>query len=139
MSSDVALRKFGADRRALIRARLRGARLLAVALSAIALAGCNCTTSRGVAVTRIAKADVSAGPQSRTPVPLPSRTLLTPQAEPDCKYTAGDSAADEQQKLDYERQCYRHAEMIARNRLRLLQGSVGETIRTFRRSQPSGS
>jgi hypothetical protein len=29
--------------------------------------------------------------------------------------------------------------MIARNRLRLLQGSVGETIRTFRRSQPSGS
>jgi hypothetical protein len=113
------------------------ARLLAVALSAVALAGCDCT-SRGVAVTRIAKADVSAGQQSRAPVPLPSRTLLTPQTEPDCKYS-GDSAADEQQKLDYERQCYRHAEMIARNRLRLLQGSVGETIRTFRRSQPSGS
>jgi hypothetical protein len=70
------------------------ARLLAVALSALALAGCNCT-SRGVAVTRVAKADISAGPQSRTPVPLPSRTLLTPQPEPDCKYTAGDSAADE--------------------------------------------
>jgi hypothetical protein len=138
MSSDVALRKFGADRRAPIRARLRSARMLAVALSALALAGCDCT-SRGASVTRIAKADVSAGPQSRTPIPLPSRTLLTPQPEPDCKFTAGDSAADEQQKLDYERQCYRHAEMIARNRLRLLQGSVGETIRTFRRSQPSGS
>src|ERR1700681_1786773 len=98
MCVDVALRKFGADRRALIaacwRKRQRAqlpARMLAMVLSAVALAGCDCTW-RGAAVTRIAKADISAGPQSRTPIPLPGRTLLSPQAEPDCKYMAGDSA-----------------------------------------------
>ena len=35
-------------------------------------------------------------------------------------------------KLDYERQCYRHAEMIVRSRLQLLQGSVDETIKAVK-------
>jgi hypothetical protein len=49
-------------------------------------------------------------------------------------------------KLDYERQCYRHAEMILRDRLLGLQASVGETIKavnrrraTAARRPPSGS
>jgi hypothetical protein len=32
-------------------------------------------------------------------------------------------------KLDYERQCYRHAETIVRRRLQLLQASVGEMLK----------
>jgi hypothetical protein len=69
------------------------------------------------------------------PIPLPAMQLLTPQPEPDCK--PSDTSIDERQKLDYERQCYRHAEMIVRSRLQLLQGSVDETIRAVRRSEPT--
>jgi hypothetical protein len=60
-------------------------------------------------------------------VAMPSQALLKPQPEPDCTFPATDTAADERQKLDYERQCYRHAEMIARARLQLLQESVAKT------------
>ncbi len=35
-------------------------------------------------------------------------------------------------KLDYERQCYRQAEMIVRNRLQRLQGAVDETIKVVK-------
>jgi hypothetical protein len=61
-------------------------------------------------------------------VPNPSEALLRPQPEPDCTFPATDTAADERQKLDYERQCYRHAEMIARARLQLLQESVAKAV-----------
>jgi hypothetical protein len=60
--------------------------------------------------------------------PIPSEALLKPQPEPDCTFPPTDTAADERQKLDYERQCYRHAEMIARARLQLLQESVAKAI-----------
>jgi hypothetical protein len=60
-------------------------------------------------------------------VPIPNEALLKPQPEPDCTFPATDTAADERQKLDYERQCYRHAEMIARARLQLLRESVAKT------------
>jgi hypothetical protein len=145
MPVNFALRRVGIDRRALFPACIRkrkhaqlSARMLAAALSAAALAGCD-RTWRGASVTRTANADISGRPASRTPIPLPDRTLLNPQPEPDCKFTAGDSDADRRQKLDYERQCYRHAEMIVRSRLRLLQGSVGETIKAVKRSEWSGS
>jgi hypothetical protein len=67
-------------------------------------------------------------PPVKTAVPLPKQELLRPQPEPDCTFPATDTAADERQKLDYERQCYRHAEMIARTRLQLLQDSVAKTF-----------
>ena len=35
-------------------------------------------------------------------------------------------------KLDYERQCDRHAEIVVRSRLQLLQGSVDETIKAVK-------
>jgi len=75
--------------------------------------------------------------KSRTPIPLPAAPLLS-QPEPSCEFETADSNADERQKLDYERQCYRHAEMIVRSRLQLLQGSVDKTISAVKRSERGG-
>ena len=50
--------------------------------------------------------------------------LLAPQPEPDCTFKTDDPNATERQQLDYERQCYRHAEMIVRNRLQMLQDAI---------------
>jgi hypothetical protein len=66
-------------------------------------------------------------PVSRATLPLPPRAQLSAPVEPDCKLN--DPNADERQKLDYERQCYRHAEMIVRERLLLLQSWVGRMVR----------
>jgi len=38
-------------------------------------------------------------------------------------------------KLEYERACYRQAEIQVRKRLRQLQGSVGETIKSAKRAE----
>jgi hypothetical protein len=38
-------------------------------------------------------------------------------------------------KLEYERECYRLAEMRARDRLRQLQGSVGEALKSINRAE----
>ena len=97
-----------------------------LALYAMTLTGCD------YAGRRTASFDRSAVSTPKTKVPLPSLALLAPQPEPDCEFPTTDSAADERQKLDYERQCYRHAEMIARARLRVLQRSVARTIRAVR-------
>lgn len=72
-------------------------------------------------------------------VPLPSRMLLRPLGEPNCEYRQGATGDDAARaKLDYERQCYRHYEMIARHRLMLLQVAVERTIRAVN-SQASGA
>jgi hypothetical protein len=57
---------------------------------------------------------------------LPDSVLLAPQPEPDCAFKTNDPDATERQQLDYERQCYRHAEMIVRNRLQMLQDAIKE-------------
>lgn len=87
-------------------------------------------------------------------VPFPDPALLAPPVEFDCAFktanpgeargapqpsAAGAQASSDadsplRTKLDYERQCYRHAEMIAHNRLRLLQAAVGETIKALKGS-----
>ena len=59
-----------------------------------------------------------------TTASIPEQALLAPQPEPDCEFKTTDANANERQKLDYERQCYRHAEMIVRSRLQLLQDSI---------------
>jgi hypothetical protein len=50
---------------------------------------------------------------------------------------------DAKDEADYraaaERQCYRHAEMIVRSRLQLLQRSVDRTIKAVKRREPSDS
>jgi hypothetical protein len=88
---------------------------------------------------------------ARSHVPLPKTALLTRQPPPNCEYrtanldtsskrepgtlTAADTDPDRvaRAKLDYERQCYRHAELIARSRLRDLQDAVQVTAKAVKR------
>jgi hypothetical protein len=75
-------------------------------------------------------------------IPLPDQALLEPQPEPQCEFKAqpadpSDLNAQRVMKLDYERQCYRHAEIIVRNRLHLLQASVGKASDAAKRSEQS--
>jgi len=71
---------------------------------------------------------------------LPTDAIALPdQALPEfnCEFKAAgvDDARAAQAKLDYELQCYQHAEMIVRDRLQRLQASVGETIKAVDRSE----
>lgn len=113
--------------------------LLACALVAVGLAGCSAVDA--------------GGPEARR-IPLPKPALLTRQPAPSCEYRAAsldpssqrpaenpsaatDSNATDQAlraKLDYERQCYRHAELIARSRLQDLQDAVQITAKAVKRS-----
>ena len=87
-------------------------------------------------------------------IPLPKTALLKRQPPPSCEYRTAsldDTSKRGQQdggppaeanpdlalrtKLDYERQCYRHAEMIARSRLKSLQESVQDTVKAVKRSE----
>ena len=68
---------------------------------------------------------------SKTDIPLPDSNLLVPPPEPNCELGAPDLKAADPRKLDYERQCYRAAEVFARSRLLLLQNSVDEMIKAI--------
>ena len=95
------------------------------------------------AINRACPAAVSSAQPGSTPsIPLPRRTLLTPPPELDCTFKDSSNAADSasrptpaeaaaaaRMKLDYERQCYRHNEIILLNSLEQLQAAVGETIK----------
>jgi hypothetical protein len=95
------------------------------------------------AINRACPAAVStAQPGSRPSIPLPRRALLTPPPDVDCTFKDSSDAADSapsstpaqavaavRTKLDYERQCYRHSEIILLNGLEQLQAAVGETIK----------
>jgi hypothetical protein len=63
-------------------------------------------------------------PQLRLAPLLPDSDMLVPPGEPDCEFRTSDPNANERQRLDYERQCFRHAEMIMRSRLELLQEAI---------------
>jgi hypothetical protein len=141
----MALNWFGAERQASIpscfrrRERRRlSACMLTVASFAVILAGCN-QHARSRTVSGTPNTSSSVGSGSRTLVPLPDKALLGRLPEPDCKFKTSESDTDDRQKLDYERQCYRHAEIIARLRLLLLQRSVDKTIRALKGSKRSGS
>jgi hypothetical protein len=63
------------------------------------------------------------------PMPTPETALLKPQPPPRCdaKSKSGSKATGSDadlSRLEYEAQCYRHAEMIVRNRLSKLQKQV---------------
>jgi hypothetical protein len=133
------------------------ASILATALYAVALVGCapdhgrnasksyiahdsavvrpaeafpNTRLSRTAKVFRTANTSTSIKARLRTPISLPDQALLIPQPEPDCEFRPSPTDPDGNNvKLDYERQCYRQAEIIVRTRLRLLQTSVGEMIK----------
>src|SRR6516162_5157585 len=128
-------------------------RAFAAVICAMTLAGCTglpyvqvalvapkSATPRGILArprsgveARTANPAGSVQPIPAAAIPLPPAALLVRQPEPGCEAT--DPSADERQKLDFERQCYRHAEMIVRARLELLQGSVDRTISAVRGSE----
>jgi hypothetical protein len=87
--------------------------------------------SRTAVVRSTANAMVSTRRRLK-PIPLPDEALLSPQPEPDCGFKITEPKTDDVQKLDYQRQCYRHAEMIVRSRLEQLQGSVEMTIKAVK-------
>jgi hypothetical protein len=65
---------------------------------------------------------------SETKICRPDRAQLVPQLAPDCGFGRADlKTLDPEQwarlKLEYELKCYKDAEKIVRNRLRLLQAS----------------
>jgi TPR repeat protein len=94
--------------------------VLGARLRATRICGCALTLLVGAPVS--AQQAGSASERS----PLPDASLLAPQPEPDCAFKTNDPNATERQQLDYERQCYRHAEMIVRDRLQMLQNAIKE-------------
>jgi hypothetical protein len=92
-------------------------------LGALALTGCNTVNERGKLMSA---ATVREPRVVRHVLSLPPsvRALLAAQPAPNCTIPANEANADERQKLDYERQCYRQAEIIVRDRLLRLQKSV---------------
>lgn len=102
-------------------------RLLLVVIGAVTLAGCNHAgrnpTGSGVAGTTSARSTAA-------PIRLPDQALLKRQTEPACSYKSTESKTDELKKLEFERQCYRHAEIIARHRLQQLQSAVDRSIKS---------
>jgi len=112
-------------------------------------------TCRGArSATLVLAAAACAATLQACALPAPDTALLKPQPAPRCqlkpesdarKQPGAPSAADAGTdsalvaKLDYERQCYRHAEIIARDRLHKLQTSVQASIRAaVRKDNSSG-
>jgi hypothetical protein len=144
MPTDVALKRLDAASQVSIPPcvgmRNRGRSLacvIAAASYAVTLAGCDRTAARSPTASGVTNTATSA--RSRTPIPQPARALLYPQPEPDCEFKTTEENVDDRQKLDYERQCYRHAEMIARVRLQRLQGAVDNMIKAVMRRDGNGS
>jgi hypothetical protein len=150
MPIGLALYEKGIDRGELLRAGFRRrapvhivARVFMVVTCAVGLDGCACTTggsmmSQTANSKKVTESKRFTESKSRTPIPLPAAPLLSPQPEPSCEFETTESNADERQKVEYERQCYRHAEMIVRSRLQLLQDSVDKTINAVQRGERSG-
>jgi len=115
--------------------------IAAVVLSAIVLGGCATRPATQSQAKLQAKAQakfVRPKPATRmltarARIPLPDRTLLQRQPEPDCSFrgtTSSPMTVEElRQKLDYEQQCYRQSESNVRVRLHNLQDAVEDTIR----------
>jgi hypothetical protein len=101
-------------------------------------------TIRAATKCAAASAGSSAGPRARASIPLPAQALLASPPEFECEKTTPTGAQTDpdaalRAKLDHERQCYRHAEMILRDRLLGLQASVGETIKAVNRGEPAAA
>jgi hypothetical protein len=113
--------------------------------------------SAAALVLSLAAVDAQQPKRADPRIPAPGAELLKPQPEPACEYKAadqgatrtmespkgGDPAAEAalRTKLDYERQCYRHAEIIVRQRLHELQASLRVSMQAIERSvaQPKGA
>jgi hypothetical protein len=108
-----------------------------------------------------------ASPRSaKLEIPLPERALLQPKVEPGCELkaeggepsvqsggqppaptseanrrldqVASNAALGLRMRLEYERDCFRRAEIQARDQLHRLQAAVGKTIKTVKRIERNG-
>jgi hypothetical protein len=84
---------------------------------------------------RTANRKVTTAPDRTVRMSAPGRPLLASQPAPNCEFTTNDSTINDRQRLDYERQCYRHAEMIARDRLEKLQASIDRPLKTTKKKE----
>jgi hypothetical protein len=115
--------------------------IAAVALCAVVLGGCATRPGTQSQAKLQAKAQAKyVKPKlatrmltARARIPLPDRTLLQRQPEPDCIFRGTISSPmtveELRQKLDYEQQCYRQSESNVRVRLHSLQDAVEDTIK----------
>ena len=123
-----------------------------VALCALSLAGCAPVYGD---YSEIATDGPRSGPRrqaakksARASIPLPNQTLLAVPAKPDCE-AGGQQLASTAAvppsppseknadlalriKLEYERECYRQAEIRVREQLRKLQASASDTVRAVK-------
>jgi hypothetical protein len=89
---------------------------------------------RGHSMVRAPDTRPKPGSPARAAIPLPDDALLLPPQPPSCAFT-NENGVDARAQLDYERQCYRHAEIIVRERLQALQAAIADTIRAVRRGE----
>lgn len=101
---------------------------LLVVCCAVLLAGC-AAPAQTVGTPVAASTGIPVKAHQRS-VPMPDSALLKPLPAPDCQFK-GDAGSPEaqRQKLDYQEQCYRQAEAIARARLQRLQEQVDEAVK----------
>jgi hypothetical protein len=100
--------------------------LVAAPLLLAALSACAPTPAPEGAQAAIAPARTE---MQETPACRPDPALFTPQAAPDCAFGRRElKTLDPDQwarlKIEYERQCYRNAERVVRERLKLLQAAA---------------
>jgi hypothetical protein len=105
--------------------------LLGAVLCSVMLAACSTNhTIQGLTGSRTASAAAPTRMASRKFHVRQAWAVVAPVPEPDCSFKSGpgdrgsDSSEALRMKLDYERQCWRQAEMIVRDRLQQLQASI---------------
>jgi hypothetical protein len=119
--------------------------LLVVGVSAFLFSACAAETSKESGVRPV-----------RAHISRPAPSLLTPPTEPACSPSASGSRAEtrppqheagseksdadaslsQRVRLEFERNCFRQAELRTRTQLLELQAAVGKTIRSIDRMKP---
>lgn len=119
-------------------------KLIALSALSCAMALAGCASKSPAPELQASHLQIAADRQPSFRIRRPSRALLRPQPAPDCEFreTSDLKPVDPDQwarlKLAYERQCYRHAEQVARERLRRLQAAQMCTVEPVRHSLPAG-
>ena len=114
------------------RAPRAGRSLPALALKLLTLSAILCALALAGCASNSAQRKSGADPHrySELRIRRPDRALLAPQLAPNCTFSGFDDLKPvdpdkwAQMKLDYERQCYKRAEQLVRDRLRLLQKRI---------------
>ena len=130
----------GANGSAAPRALARRLLTLSAVSYVLAVAGCSSYSTEREFKAYPTSAAAPAHRRSEPQTLQSNRALLAPQRAPDCEFKGPDRDTVDADlwarlKLDYERHCYEHAEMIVRNRLQLLQASSSCATEPDRRSR----